>query len=82
MNSVFSRGWLAGVLIVAFCLLVLLLDLNTSLGVAVGVAYILPVLVASQVPGIKTTIIIAILCSELAVIGLFVSPEGGSTGRQ
>lgn len=60
----------------ALCGLIFALDINIPLGVEISVAYIFPLLVGSRLPGVKSTIAIATLCSVLTLAGLFYSPEG------
>ncbi|MDH5572213.1 MAG: hypothetical protein OEY89_10635 [Gammaproteobacteria bacterium] len=58
-------------------LVVLIFDLNIALGVAGGVPYILVVLISLWMPERRFTIIVAVICSCLTIIGFYFSPEGG-----
>lgn len=55
-------------------LLILLIDFNTSLGIASGVPYIIIVLISLKSPGKRYTIAVAILCTVLVWIGYLGSP--------
>ncbi len=55
-------------------LLILLIDFNTSLGIASGVPYIIIVLISLKSPDKRYTIAIAILCTVLVWIGYLGSP--------
>jgi PAS domain S-box-containing protein len=63
--------------IIALCAVVLVVDLQVSLGVAGGVPYLLPVLVTLWMPGNRITLGIAVVCSGLTLVGLYYSPVGG-----
>ncbi len=63
--------------VVLLSALIFIIDLNLSLGVAAGVAYILPVLVASRIPGNQFVILTAVVCTGLTTMGLYYSPAGG-----
>ena len=65
-----NRIFLIG-LIVALCLVIFIADLYAPLGVAGDIAFILPIFIASRLPGIKTTIWIASVCSIMTLVGLF-----------
>ncbi len=68
--SVFSIcGFLAAI--------ILLVDLSIPLGVAGGVPYIAVVLFSLKSPQNRFTILVAIICSILTVVGFVASPEGG-----
>jgi hypothetical protein len=62
-----------------FCLslVILVVDLQIPLGVAGGVPYIAVVLVSLWSSSRKFTIVTAVICSILTMIGFFYSPEGG-----
>ncbi len=64
-------------LITALCLLIFTLDLRISLGVSIGVVYLLPVLIAKRLPGIKATIWTALVCTGLITFGLYFAPADG-----
>lgn len=53
------------------------IDLQIPLGVAVGVPYILVVLVSLWSPKSNFVIILAVICSLLTLLGLYLSPSGG-----
>ncbi len=55
-------------------LLILLIDFNTSLGIASGVPYIIVVLISLKSPDKRYTIAVAILCTVLVWIGYLGSP--------
>ena len=58
-------------------LIILVVDLQIPLGVAGGVPYIAVVLISLWSSSKNFTIVVAITCSVLTVIGFFFSPEGG-----
>jgi hypothetical protein len=62
----------------ALCLIILLIDLAVPLGVAVGVLYIVPVLLSLWYPKTHSTYVLAVASSALVVVGYLLSPEGGS----
>lgn len=65
----FACGLLAGI--------ILLFDLSIPLGVADGIPYIAVVLLSLYSPNNRFTILVAIICSVLVVVGFFFSPSGG-----
>ena len=66
-----------GVLIAA----VLAWDLSIELGVAGGVPYVAAVLLSLWMPGRRTTVVIALLCIGLTVVGYVASPPGGEAWK-
>ncbi|WP_256216386.1 hypothetical protein [Nitrosomonas ureae] len=54
--------------------MILLIDFNTSLGIASGVPYIIIVLISLRSPDKRYTIAVAILCTVLVWIGYLGSP--------
>ncbi len=54
---------------------VLIADFLTPLGVATGVAYIVVVLVSLRSPQKQHTIVVALICTVLVVIGYYGSPK-------
>jgi hypothetical protein len=63
----------------ALCLIILLIDLAVPLGVAVGVLYIVPVLLSMWYPKRNATYVLAVVGSALIVAGYLLSPQGGPT---
>ena len=61
-------------IITALCLLIFTLDLKISEGVSISVVYLLPVLIAKRLPGIKATIITAWVCTGLITFALYYAP--------
>jgi diguanylate cyclase (GGDEF)-like protein/PAS domain S-box-containing protein len=55
-------------------LLIFTLDLKISEGVSISVVYLLPVLIAKRLPGIKATIITAWVCTGLITFALYYAP--------
>jgi len=52
-------------------------DLAVPLGVAMGVAYLITVLLSLWLPSLKSTLWIATVCSFLIILGYYYSPPGG-----
>ncbi len=75
-NTYYSTG-----LAVAMSTAIFIGDLNTPLGVAAGVLYLLPVFIASRIPGLVPTLLIAGGCSGLVILGLHYSPPGADSGQ-
>ncbi len=63
--------------IVLLILLALTIDVMTPLGVALGVLYILPLLVTLSLQNTRLTLMVALTASFLILLGYGVSPEGG-----
>ncbi len=57
--------------------IILIIDLNIPLGVAGGVPYIAVVLLSLKSPHNSFTILVAIICSVLTLVGFYASPDGG-----
>jgi len=57
---------------------VFIADLLSPLGVAAGVPYLVPVLVSLRAPGRRVTIIIAIICTLLTIVGYYASTPVGT----
>lgn len=57
-----------------FLVIILLIDLTLPLGIAVGVLYIVVVLVSLWSPHRKFTLIIAVVCSVLTICAFFCKP--------
>ncbi|HKZ52642.1 MAG TPA: hypothetical protein VJ085_05105, partial [Candidatus Acidoferrales bacterium] len=68
-------AWLA-TLIAALMAGVFLIDLATPLGVADGIAYLVPVLLTSWLRHRRSTLVVATVCTGLALLGFFLSPPG------
>jgi|GEM_PF-1061049 len=60
-----------------FIVITLIFDLSVPLGVAGGVPYIAPVLLALWMPEGKSSIYLAVLCSLLTLVGFYLSAPGG-----
>jgi hypothetical protein len=56
---------------------IFLVDLAVPLGVAMGVAYLITVLLSLWLPSLKSTLWIAASCSILIILGYYYSPPGG-----
>lgn len=56
---------------------IFLTDLAVPLGVAIGVAYVITVLLSLWLPSLKSTLWIAAVCSILIILGYYYSPPGG-----
>lgn len=54
-----------------------LIDISTPLGVAGGVPYIAVVLLTLWLPGTRSTLFFATLCTGLTILGFYWSPAGG-----
>jgi hypothetical protein len=79
MNSNrFSEAKIATVCLMA-AIGVFTFDLSVSLGVAGGVLYIVVVLFILWSRKSRTTILCAVGCSALTLLGYFLSPDGGET---
>ena len=72
-NTAILLYLLCGLLTLVFCLI----DLSIPLGVAGGVPYITVVLLSQWLPSSKHTVIIALVCSCLTILGFYYSPPGG-----
>jgi PAS domain S-box-containing protein len=59
--------------------IVFAVDWLLPLGVAAGVPYVAAVLVALKSPQARFTLLVAAACSVLVLVGIFVSPNRGST---
>jgi hypothetical protein len=70
----FSRFLCGGLVITVF-----LIDCLVPLGVAVGVLYIVPVLLSLWYPKRNSTYLLAVVGSALVVVGYLLSPQGGPT---
>jgi len=68
-----NRHFYIGI-ITALCLLIFTLDLKISEGLSISVVYLLPVLIAKRLPGIKATIITAWVCTGLITFALYYAP--------
>ncbi|WP_240142416.1 GGDEF domain-containing protein [Nitrosomonas oligotropha] len=61
-------------IILALTLCIFVIDLNTPLGVAAAVPYVLVVFASLWVPGIRFTYLIAALSFTLTIVGIYSSP--------
>ena len=77
MHTLFSnRSFIIGAF-AAYFVVVLIIDLNFTFGVVGGVLYVLPLFFAARMPGIKSTILIGLICSGFALSGgIYNLPEG------
>lgn len=57
--------------------IILIADLSIPLGVAVGVPYIVVVLLSLWIPNERVTFLVSIICSMFTIAGFFYSPSGG-----
>lgn len=71
------RKLLFNVLCVFSAAVIFLIDLAVPLGVAMGVAYLITVLLSLWLPSLKSTLWIAAACSILIILGYYYSPPGG-----
>ncbi len=62
--------------VVILIITVFVIDTLIPLGVAGGVRYVAPVLLSYRFRNIRAIIIVAIVCSILTLLGLFLSPPG------
>lgn len=60
-------------------IIILLIDSLVPLGVAVGVLYIVPVLLSLWYQQRNSTYLLAVMGSALVVVGYLLSPQGGPT---
>jgi signal transduction histidine kinase len=82
-RGICARGWEAArryrVILAAVTLAaaVLTWDLSVELGVAGGVPYVAAVLLTLWIPGRRATILFALVCIGLTLVGYAASPPGG-----
>lgn len=61
----------------AVIIVIFVVDINLSLGVAAGVPYLLVILISLWSTKQSSVIYFAIICSIMVVLGYYLSPEGG-----
>jgi signal transduction histidine kinase/ActR/RegA family two-component response regulator len=69
------------VFILLLSVLIFGIDIALPLGVAGGVPYVAVILVTLWIPKRRTTIVFALLCTFLTLLGYFFSPEGGEVWK-
>lgn len=71
------RSMMFNILCVLSAIAIFLADLAIPLGVAVGVAYLVTVLLSIWLSSVKSTLWITAACSVLIILGFYFSPPGG-----
>lgn len=64
-------------LAILLAITIFVVDLLTPLGVMEGVPYVAVVLIALWLPGQRSALLLAAVCSALSILGLLYSPPGG-----